>query len=104
MYRHTRDNTDWEGYRQLKDIINSKTCNAKSDLYKECLICESKNPKQFWNKIKTIINSSVKNSIDKIRVTNKTLNKPACIGKAFNQHFSSVCSTLLPDIIHLLQY
>ena len=53
-FRQTRDNADWKVNRQLRNMSKTKTHNAKSNYYKECL----KNPKQFWNKIKTITNTA----------------------------------------------
>ncbi len=82
-FRQTRDNTDWEVYRQLRNMSKAKTHNAKSNYYKDCLTRDFKNPKQFWSKLKTIINTSDKHSINQ--------------AQAFNQHFSSVSSTLLPN-------
>lgn len=47
--------------------------------------------------IKTIVNTSDKHSIDKIRVSNRIQHDPASIAQAFNELSFSVCSTLLPD-------
>ncbi len=72
-FHQTRDNADWELYRQLRNLSKTKTPNAKSNYYKECLISNFKNPKQFWNKIKTINNTSEKQSIKQIRIENTML-------------------------------
>ena len=51
-------------------MSKTKTCNAKSNDYKESLTSDFKNPKQFWNKIKTIINTADEHFINQIRVAN----------------------------------
>lgn len=96
-YRRTRDNADWEVYRQLRNMSKTKTRNAKSNYYKESLSSNFKNPKQFWNQIKTIINTSDKHSINKIRADDTIIHDSLTIAQTFNQHFSTVCSSLLPE-------
>ncbi len=43
-YRQTRDNADWEVYRQLRNMSKTNTCNAKSNYYRESLTSDFKNP------------------------------------------------------------
>lgn len=75
-FRQTKDIADWEKYRQTYE--QDKTRNAKSNYYKECLTYDFKNPQQFWNKIKSIINTSNKHSVNQIRVTNTVLHDTIC--------------------------
>ncbi len=44
------------------------TRNAKSNYYKDCLSNNFKNPKQFWNNIKDLVNTSDKCIIKQIKV------------------------------------
>ena len=64
---------------------------------RECLTSDFKNPKQFWKKIKTIIYTSDKHCIHRIRVADTVLHDFFSVSQAFNQHFSLVCSNLLPN-------
>ena len=96
-FRRTRENADWETYRKLRNISKTMTRNSKSDYYKECLSNKFKNPKQFWNSIKTIINTSNKSPINKIRDGNTIIHDPSLIAQVFSQHFSTVCSDLISD-------
>ena len=73
------------------------TRNAKSDYYKECLSNKLKNPKQFWNALKSIINTSDKSPINKIRDDNAIIHEPLSIAQVFSQHFSTVCSDSISD-------
>ncbi len=77
-------------------MSKTKTRNAKSNYYKESLTYNFKNPKQFWHKIKTI-NTSGERPINKIRAVNTIIHNSLFIAKTFNQHFSAVCSSLLPE-------
>ena len=95
-YRRTRNNDDWEKYRQLRNQSKVKTRNAKSNYYKECLNSEFRNPKQFWRKIKAITNAKEKHSINQIRINDTILHDSLDVAQALNHHFSSICSTLLP--------
>ena len=61
----------------------------------ECLNSDFKNPKQFWRKIKSF-NSKDKHIINQIRVDDTIVHDPLSVAQALNQHFSSVCSALLP--------
>ena len=70
--------------------------NAKSNYYKESLIEDFKNPKQFWSKIKTITNASDKSVPKQIKVNNEILQEPLLMAQAFNKHFSSV-SSIVPE-------
>ncbi len=45
----TRDNADWEVYRQLRNMSQTKTRNGISNFFKESLTSDFMNPKQFWN-------------------------------------------------------
>jgi len=94
-FRQTRSNVDWEVYRHLRNSSKTKTRNAKSNYYKECLSLHYKNPKQFWNKMKDIINTSNKHFVNQIRVDNTILHDSLSIAQKFNQHFSSVWSSLV---------
>lgn len=94
-FRQTRRNADWEVYRHLRNLSKTKTRNAKSNYYKECLSFHYKNPKQFWNKIKNITNTSNKHSVNQIKVNNIIIHDSLSIAQEFNQHFSSVWSTLV---------
>lgn len=96
-FRQTRENADWETYRQLRNMSKTLTCNAKCNYYKECLSNNFKNPKQFWNSIKAIINTSNKCHINQIRDGNIIIHDPLSIAQVFGQHFSSVCCDLIPD-------
>lgn len=78
---------------QLRNMSKTKTLNAKSNCYKES---ELKNPKHFWNKIKTIISTSDKH-INKIRADNTIIHHSLVFAQTFNQYFLTVCSSLLPD-------
>ena len=84
-------------YRQLRNMSKTKTRNAKSNYYRESLSSDFKNPKQFWNKIKTIINTTDKLNINKIRVDNTIVHDSLDIAHIFNQHFTTVCSSLPSD-------
>ena len=95
-FRQTRDNADWKVYRQLRNMSKTKTRNAKSNHYKECLTSDFKNPKQFWNKIKTIINTADKHSINQIQFANTILHDSLSIAQVFNQHFSISPLSVLP--------
>ncbi len=97
VFRQTRSNADWEVYRHLRNLSKTKVRNAKSTYYKECLFQYGKNPKYFWNKIKNIFSASDKHLINQIRVNNTILHDSLSIAQSFNQHFSSVCSTLVSD-------
>ncbi len=59
-FRETRTNKDRESYRSLRNLSKTMTRNAKSNYYKDCLSNNFKNPKQFWNKIKDLLNTSDK--------------------------------------------
>ena len=87
-----RDNADWETYRKLRNLSKTMTRNAKSDYFKECLSNKFKNPKQFWNALKSIINTYDKSYINKIRDDNAIIHDPLSIAQVFSQHFSTVCS------------
>ncbi len=95
-YRRTRNNADWEVYRQLRNQSKVKTRNAKSIYYNECLNSDFKDPKQFWRKIKSITNDKEKHIINKIRIDDTILHDSLSVAQALNRHFSSICSTLLP--------
>ena len=73
--------------------------NAKSNYYAECLTNNFKNPKQFWNNIKNIINTSNKNPINKLLNGNMLIHDPISIAQVFAQHFSSVGSG--PDFFEI---
>ncbi len=73
------------------------TRNAKSNYYKESLAHDFKNPKQIWNKIKTRINISDKTLPNQIRVSNVILHDTLLVTQSFNQHFTTVCSAIMPD-------
>lgn len=64
---------DWEEYRKLRNLSKTMTRNAKANYYKESLTEDFKNPKQFWCKIKSIINVSNKSIPRQIKVTDKML-------------------------------
>ena len=98
LYRMTKDRAHWESYRLLRNKCKTLTRNAKSNYYKESLNHDFKNSKQFWKKIKTITNSSDKNThCNQLKANNTILHNPLLIAQAFNNHFSSVCSPTMPD-------
>ena len=96
-HRKTKNNDDWEAYKQLRNQSKVKTRNAKSNYYSECLNKDFKNPKQFWNKIKSITNDKQKHLISQIRDGDTIVHDSLSVAKALNHHFSSVCSSLLPE-------
>lgn len=73
------------------------TRSAKSNYYKDCLSNNLKNPKQFWNTIKSITNTLGICPINQIRGGSTIIHDAPSIAKVFEKHFSTVCSDLLPN-------
>ena len=84
---------DWNAYKQLRNICTTKTRNAKSSYYKDSLINDFNNPKQFWNTINSIMSKSSKDSTTHLRINNEIVNDPSKIASAFIQHFTKICSS-----------
>ena len=98
VYRRTRDPADWEKYRLLRNKSKIMTRNSKSNYYSTSLTQDSKNPKQFWKKIKTFTNTSDKSAqYNQLKVNDTILHNPLLVAQAFNQHFSSVCAPTMQD-------
>ncbi len=68
------------------------TRNAKSNYYKDCLSNNLKNPKQFWNNIKYLLNTSDKSIIKQIKGENTIVYYSLSIAQVFGNFFSTVCS------------
>ncbi len=68
------------------------TRNAKSNYYKDCLSNNFKNPKQFWNNIKDLVNTSDKCIIKQIKGENTIVYDSLSIAQVFGHFFSTVCS------------
>ena len=96
IFHKSKNPADWDDYRRLRNLSKTMTRNAKSNYYKESLIEDFKNPKQFWSKIKSITNASVKSVPKQIKVNNEILQEPLLMAQAFNTHFSSV-SSIFPE-------
>lgn len=96
-FRRTRNDADWEAYRQLRNKSKTKTRDAKANYYKDCLSRDFKNPKQFWKKMNSVMDTSDKHDINQIRSDNIILNDTLSIAQAFIHHFSSVGSSLVSD-------
>ncbi len=97
-FHKTKEPADWEKYRLLRNKSKTLTRNAKSNYYKDSLIHDFKNPKQFWNKIKTLTNASDETVLhNQLKVNNTILHNPYLVAQAFNQHFSSVCTPTMSD-------
>lgn len=48
-YRATKDVSDWNAQRDLRNKCTAKTRNAKkANYYKDSIATNFKNPKQFW--------------------------------------------------------
>ena len=92
-YRSTKDEGDLVAYKKLRNICTTKTRNAKSSYYKDSLINDFKNPKQFWNTINSIMSKSSKDSTINLKLNNEIVNDPSTIANAFIQHFSTICSS-----------
>ncbi len=76
------------------------TRNAKSNYYKDCLSNNFKNPKQFWNNIKDLLNTSDKCIIKQIKGENTIVYYSLSIAQVFGNFFSTVA--LIQHLITLL--
>lgn len=85
MYKETKDAAEWEKHRLLRNLCKTKTRNAKSDFY------------QLSENMHNILNKSNKNTSTQIRHNNIIIQDPPVISNIFNQHFTSVGSSLVFD-------
>lgn len=92
-YRTTKDLSDWNIYKCLRNKCKTFTRNAKSNYYKDSLSTDFKNPKQFWRKINTIMNRPAGSPITHLNINNEIIREPQLVADAFSQHFSKVGSS-----------
>lgn len=59
-YRSSKDSTDWENFRYLRNLCKTKTRNAKSNCYKDSFSQDFQNSRQFWNHLNHILNKTKK--------------------------------------------
>lgn len=50
------------------------------------------NPKKFWKSLNSLLHNSTKSIATKIKI-NDVISDPSAVANAFNQHFSSICSS-----------
>ncbi len=55
------------------------------------------NPKWFWKSLNNLLNKSNKNTTTQIRVNNIIIHDPSIVLNVFNQHFSSLSSSVVFD-------
>lgn len=92
-YRRSKDPVDGAVYKQLRNACTTKTRNAKSNYYKNSLSNSLNNPKKFWKSLNALLNKSTKTTPTKIIVNDEVISDPSAVTNAFNQHFSSICSS-----------
>lgn len=92
-YRLSKDPSDWEIYRHLRNQCKTKTRNAKSDHYRDSLSQDFHNPRQFWKQLNRVLNRDNKNVTNQIQSNNEYISDPLLIANVFNQHFSNVCAS-----------
>ena len=97
-YRLSKDSTDWAVYKQLRNMCTTKTRNAKSNYYKNDLSNNFRSPKKFWKSLNSLLNKSTKSIATKVKVHNDIISDPSAVANAFNQHFSTICSSQSFDL------
>lgn len=97
--KQSRDPTDREVYRQLRNHCKTQTRNARSNYYKDAFSQNWNNPKQFWKHLDHLLNKSNNDSINSVIVNDNVISDPLMIAQAFNAHFSQISSSLYSDYL-----
>lgn len=97
-YKHTKALGDWEEYKRLRNKSTTQARNAKANYYKYSLTNNFNNPKQFWNKIHSLIGKSGSDT-NNIIINNEVINDPSSIADAF-----SLCFSQTPEVLPSLSY
>ena len=99
-YRRSKNSADGAVYKQLRNMCTTKTRNAKSNYYKNSLSNNVSNPKKFWRNVNSLLNNSTKSTVTKIKVNNDIISDPLAVANAFNQHFSTICSSQFSNLFY----
>ena len=54
-YRASKEQADWDTYKQLRNFCKTQTRNAEANYYRNSLCQDFKNPKQFWKRLNNIL-------------------------------------------------
>lgn len=93
-FRKTRDSTDWNIYKELRNRCKTETRNAKASYFKNSLATDFKNPKNFWKKMNYLTNKSSKSSTTHISSNGQMVSEPVMIAEAFSHHFATIGQTM----------
>ena len=96
----TKDANDWNEYRNARNTVNNEIKKRKSNYYKEACIAHKENPSKLWNTINEVCSRKPERAIVKnLEIGNQQITDSANIAEDFNEHFSTIGSTLIDAIV-----
>ena len=96
-FRKTRDPDDYKAYCKLRNDIQRKTRNSKSEYLANKIDENRNNPKKLWQQLKTLgYNSKGKQSSNVVLdIDGETCFDSKKVANCFNNFFTSIASTLV---------
>ena len=96
-YRNTRDQEDWNKFRELRSLVIKRLRVAKVKYYADVCKEISRQPKSTWRQLNTVLGRSKCAGINQIIVNDEPVTQTVDIVNNFIRHFSSTHACSLPN-------
>ena len=95
----SNDPHDWANFKRMRNKVNTEIKAAKKVFYNNKFIENNGDPRKTWQTINDLTSrKAVHSSIREINLKGTFISESSDLSNAFNDHFSSIGSTLANDI------